>query len=162
MSKETPYSISKEDYELLQSIKNVASKLISKPTEDKKKLPVTERIKSVEDALEDLGSKISPERLTLIKYAGDDNYMTGKAFQARAEVVIEALNEGHIFDWNNSNEEKWYIWWNMSGGFSFYIVDHYFTISRTPSRLCFKTEALARYFAATFPELTKGYMLNQG
>ena len=47
MSKETPYSISKEDYELLQSIKNVASKLISKPTEDKKKLPVTERIKSV-------------------------------------------------------------------------------------------------------------------
>lgn len=39
--------------------------------------------------------------------------------QQKIVVIFRHLNEKHVFDWNNSNEYKYFIWWDMED-FSYY------------------------------------------
>lgn len=72
-------------------------------------------------------------------------------------IVIEALNEGWVPNFENTNEAKYYNYFNMKGGFSYYNTIYYDTDTNVPSALLFKTEALAKYCFKQFPQLYKEY-----
>lgn len=72
-------------------------------------------------------------------------------------VIAEALNEGWYPNWKNTNEPKYFLWFDMNP-FSLYHVDCHYGTSSVPSRLCFKSREIAQYFAETFIKLLREYM----
>jgi hypothetical protein len=94
----------------------------------------------------------------------DDCFSTNKhskralAFQNLC-IIIEALNEGWVPDFENSNEAKYYNYFNMKGGFSYFNTHSHGTFTAVPSALLFKTEALAIYCFKQFPQLYKDLYL---
>ncbi len=57
---------------------------------------------------------------------------------------ITILNEGWWPNWENENERKWYNYWRMKGGFSYYNVGYIGTSTDVPSALCLKDEITAK------------------
>ena len=112
---------------------------------------ITDRVATLEEAKAILGIK-------------DDCFSTNKhskralAFQNLC-IVIEALNEGWTPDWEDQNQTKYYNYFRMKGGFSYYGTNYYATNTNVPSALCFKSEALARYCAKQFEQLYKDLYL---
>lgn len=76
-------------------------------------------------------------------------------------IIAEALNEGWKPNWKDSGEYKWYPWFQMQSSSGFRFVDALccYSLSRVGSRLCFKSEALAKYAGTKFKKLYKEYML---
>lgn len=80
------------------------------------------------------------------------------------KIIAKALNEGWKPDWTDTNEYKYYPWFYMDktkyspSGFSLISVYCHFTFSYVGSRLCFKSEELAKYAAAQFIDLYKEYL----
>jgi len=66
---------------------------------------------------------------------------------ANQEAVCfnRALNEKHIFDWDNSNEQKWRIWWSLNKEFRFGDSSYCGSNSFVASSLSFKSEKLADF-----------------
>ena len=87
-----------------------------------------------------------------------------KYFKAQYKVVVitEALNDGWNPDWDDDAEWKYFPWFVMSPG-SFACADAYCRYSAssagTGSRLCFRTQALAKYAGVQFVEIWKDLML---
>lgn len=64
--------------------------------------------------------------------------------EQEAVCIVRALNEKHIFDWNNSNEYKHRIWWYMNeDNFRFNYSGWRDSDSPVASSLCFKSEKTA-------------------
>lgn len=63
--------------------------------------------------------------------------------EQEAVCIVRALNEKHIFDWNNSSEYKYRIWWYLDKEFRFCYVGWFATYSCVPASLCFKDEKIA-------------------
>ena len=109
---------------------------------------VTERIKSFEDACLELGIDST-----------DANFSNGTVDEIaykKLKVIAAALNEGTVLSFADSNQRKWYPWFEYSGsGFRFYGTTY--VLSRTHSnggsRLCFHTEKLAAYAGKQFIDL---------
>ena len=117
---------------------------------------ITERVKSYEDAMKENGK--TPK--TVDSYDGDEGEF---AFHQLKEIYI-ALNEGHVFDWQNPNERKWNVVMNMSaaGGPAFCDSDAWATDSGCGSRLSLKEKRLSDYVGRQFlPILIKFYSQNQ-
>lgn len=83
----------------------------------------------------------------------------------KLDVIIEATNEGHIFDWNNYSESKYILWWNMEtygdapgSGFSLYCVDGGRGFTRVSARRVFKTREDAEYVGKTHIDLFRDAM----
>lgn len=120
-------------------------------------IPVTERIKTYEDACRELDIPLMPERC---KGMTEDE----TAYYS-LKVITKALNEGWEPDWTNQEQRKWYPWFEVTGtnpaGLSCSIT--YYAVSTTyanvGSRLCFKTEALAKYAGTQFIKLYEKYLL---
>jgi hypothetical protein len=112
---------------------------------------IFDRIKTLEQAKETLSIK-------------DDCFSTNNhskrafAFQNLC-IIIEALNEGWRPDWDNQNEYKYYNYFYMKDGFSYYYVCYYGTDTNVPSALCFKSRELAEYCAKQFEQLHKDLYL---
>jgi hypothetical protein len=112
---------------------------------------IFDRIKTLEQAKETLSIK-------------DDCFSTNNhskrafAFQNLC-IIIEALNEGWYPNWDNINEYKYFIWWKMEGGFSYYSAHCHDTSTGVPSALCFKSRELAEYCAKQFEQLYKDLYL---
>lgn len=78
-------------------------------------------------------------------------------------VIAEALNDGWVPDWNDSNEWKYYPWFYMSGdkdnvsgsAFSYYHYADDHSYSNAGSRLSYKSSELAEYAGNTFLDLYK-------
>lgn len=112
------------------------------------KKDVTERVKTFEDALLETGRPGVPEFSDIPEDMRD--YFKA---QYKAVVIAEALNEGWKADWTNGNQEKWFPWFYVSSsGFAFHVTTYYCSppAAGDGSRLCFKTEALARYAGRQF------------
>jgi hypothetical protein len=113
---------------------------------------ITDHVKSFEDACGMKGISVSE---ILNEYDTAD-----EAAYKKLKVIIEVLNEGWKPDWNNSNQRKWYPWFNMQGGFGF--SDSYYagwvTVSFVGSRLCFHSEELAAYCATQFLDIYKNFL----
>lgn len=118
---------------------------------------ITERVKSYEDAV-------------LLTELFEQKIKSNEAFVKLCRI-IEALNEGHVFDWSDWSERKYFIYskyldsvlfggsaaYGSAAGFGYASALHApsITYAFIGSRLCFKSADLANYVINTFPELLK-------
>jgi hypothetical protein len=118
---------------------------------------VTDRIKTLEDALEETW-KTMPDFSVLPEEMRK---------QHRAlfciEVITEALNEGWKPDWHDEDQRKWIPWFypNSSSGFVFRNAIYHYSAASAGNglHLCFKSDELARYAGTQFTEFYKEFIL---
>jgi hypothetical protein len=125
--------------------KKVLSKFFSKPES------ITNKVKSFKDACIVLG--VNEDDVFNKKTDSSDDI----AFK-KLKMIVKALNEGWYPNWNDDNERKYFIWWNMKGGFSYYAVTYNGTDANVPSALCLKTRDLAEHISnIAFKEFKEYY-----
>lgn len=109
---------------------------------------IMEMVKTFEDAQQLTGRPDTPE------FADVPEDMR-EFFKGIYRTVVrnEALNQGWKPDYNDSSQKKWIPWFRgvSSGGFVFYATGYYCSAADAggASRLCFRTEALARHSGET-------------
>lgn len=120
---------------------------------------ITDRVKSFEDACQVLGISTNvPEVKGLPR-------KHQKAIIANYKLIIiaEALNEGWKPNWQDSDEYKYYPWFDMSNpagvGYSYTNYTASITYANFGSRLCLKNRELAIYFGQTFTDLFNDSLL---
>lgn len=120
---------------------------------------ITDRVKSFEDACQVLGISTNvPEVKGLPR-------KHQKAIIANYKLIIiaEALNEGWKPNWQDSDEYKYYPWFDMSNpagvGYSYTHNAASYTTAVMGSRLCLKNRELAIYFGQTFTDLFNDSLL---
>ncbi|WP_234111392.1 hypothetical protein [Chryseobacterium sp. R2A-55] len=121
---------------------------------------VTERIKSIDDAVEELGENdLEVIELRKLQKAEITSHILKNQM---AVVIIKALNEGWVPDWTNSSQYKYFPWFKMcssSGvGFSCTVCDGWNTLSLVGSRLALKNSGLAKYAGTQFTSIFKDFM----
>ncbi len=121
---------------------------------------ITDRVKTWEDAAEIYG--VDP--VESLPFTNPQNGIeeAANAFY-QTEIIIHVLNEGWEPNWDNSNEYKWYPYFDMrtsgsAGGFSFAVCYYVLTSSYVGARLVLKTEALAKYAGTQFLHIYKVWM----
>lgn len=120
---------------------------------------IKERIKTFGDVLEYHGIDSLEWTHSIIGLSSDE-----VAFR-QIKLIAEALNEGWTPNWGDSNEYKYYPWFNMGGssgsGFSFGGYDYDLSLSAFGSRLCFKSRELTEYAGEQFTEIYKTFLTLQ-
>ncbi|MEN6423558.1 MAG: hypothetical protein ABFD76_16590 [Smithella sp.] len=130
--------------------------------EDFFKVDITDRVKSFEDACEVLGiSDDLPHVANLRK-----KHQKAIIADYKLGIITEALNEGWVPDWADTNEYKWFPWWYVStdrsnAGLAFASTN---STAASPnayygSRLGFKTRELAQYATDQFKDLYEAFLL---
>lgn len=77
---------------------------------------------------------------------------------AKLLIIIDVLNDGYKFNWDDYSEQKWELWWYMNKpGFRLGGALCVRSASDVGSRLCFRTKALALHAAKHFEPLFKDY-----
>lgn len=121
---------------------------------------IMERIKTIHDAVAELGEyDVEVIEFLKLEKAGIGGHIL---FYQKAVVIAKALNEGWLPNWNDSNECKYFPWFNMgssSGGFSFNYCAYWYTNSYVGSSLCFKSHELAEYAGKQFIEIYEKFMI---
>jgi len=115
-------------------------------------LEITERVKTFEDACEVLG-------IDFVDFEEDET--ADEIAYRQLKIVCQALNEGWKPDWSDSQESKYYPWFNMDqsdSGFSYYYYGCISSISLVGSRLCFKSSKLAEYAGKQFLTIYKAFL----
>lgn len=80
----------------------------------------------------------------------------------KVKLIVKAINKDWVPDWSNTNQRKWYPWFDFSpsgAGFSdssYYYTD---TIATVGSRLCFETEEKCKYAANQFIDIYNKFLL---
>lgn len=120
---------------------------------------ITDRVKSFEDACQVLGISTNvPEVKGLPR-----KHQKAIIANYKLIVIAEALNEGWKPNWQDSDEYKYYPWFDMSNpagvGFSYTIHAASYTYAHFGSRLCLKNRELAIYFGQTFTDLFNDSLL---
>lgn len=120
---------------------------------------ITDRVKSFEDACQVLGISTNvPEVKGLPR-----KHQKAIIANYKLIVIAEALNEGWKPNWQDSDEYKYYPWFDMSNPAGVGYSHTTNTASRTPacigSRLCLKNRELAIYFGQTFTDLFNDSLL---
>lgn len=115
------------------------------------------KIKTYEDACVLL--KRNPKALpdvTMLPY----NLQKFTLAAIKLATIAEALNDGWVPDWNHFGQWKYYPWFNMddASGFSFNDYAYGRTHSDLGSRLCFKSEAIAKYAGKQFIDLYRDFL----
>lgn len=66
-------------------------------------------------------------------------------------IIIEAINDGWVINWNDANQYKYYVWYRINDkGFSYDSTDYDNTSTHVPSALYIKTRELAYYMGNMF------------
>ncbi|QHC84945.1 hypothetical protein AS589_09270 [Empedobacter brevis] len=116
---------------------------------------ITERIKSVEDACNELGE--DDEDVKALRVIENLDIPKHIISQLQSIIIVKALNEGWIPDWSNSSQYKYFPWFDMenssSGGFVCYGYDGRGANAPVGSRLCLKSSELAEYAGKQFKEI---------
>lgn len=140
-----------EALERLTALENEAKelrKIINRPD---RKGPVTDRVKTFEDVLEEAGTTAED---FYKKCAG---LLDHEIAQRQIVLIATVLNEGKKL---TSNDYRYYPWFNVErAGFVFVLVSSYYSysLSGLGPRLCFKTEALAEYAGRQFSEIYRKF-----
>jgi hypothetical protein len=112
-----------------------------------------EEIKTFEDACEELG-------ITNDSPIFEDDESPDEIAYKKLKIIIKAINQGWTPDWSDTNERKWWPYFNLSSGFGFsgtyYDYDYADTI--VGSRLCFESEEKATYTATQFIDLYRAFL----
>lgn len=120
---------------------------------------ITDRVKSFEDACQVLGISTNvPEVKGLPR-----KHQKAIIANYKLIVIAEALNEGWKPNWQDSDEYKYYPWFDMSNpagvGYSYTLYTASFPSAHFGSRLCLKNRELAIYFGQTFTDLFNDSLL---
>ena len=125
---------------------------------------ITKRVKSYADACAVLGIEpMNEEVLVKLGFTGEE------IARRKVGTIAEALNEGWLPNWNDTDEYKYYPYFYIepntigaAAGLSCAITTYAlsYTNATVGSRLCFKTSALARYAGETFTELYTHFLIN--
>lgn len=118
-------------------------------------IPVTDRIKTLDDACRALGiDKIQ------IGIVGLDKDCESIEAYLKLIVITRALNEGWEPDWSDSSEYKYMPWFEHKSGFGLAYDDCvcWYADTYVGSRLCFKTKELAVYAAKQFADIYNDYL----
>lgn len=120
---------------------------------------ITDRVKSFEDACQVLGISTNvPEVKGLPR-----KHQKAIIANYKLIVIAEALNEGWKPNWQDSDEYKYYPWFDMSNpagvGYSYTYAAASNTTANIGSRLCLKNRELAIYFGQTFTDLFNDSLL---
>ncbi|MGQ0738388.1 MAG: hypothetical protein ACT4OJ_04945 [Bacteroidota bacterium] len=112
-----------------------------------------ERIKSFDEACKQLG--IDPATVC------NDQDTKDEAAYKRLKVVAKVLNNGWEPNWKDSNEWKYYPWFDLSSGsgLSYYDFVGRYSASSVGSRLCFQTRELAEYAGNQFIDLYTDFFI---
>jgi len=144
----------------LEAVEAEAQKLRKLLT--KKEGPIMDRIKTWDDVCDELGLDADTILPYMVPKSEDE-----KAINAFTQLnyIRQVLNEGWVPNWDDSSEYKYTPWFDMRGtsggsGFSFSDFDCYdFTYSYVGSRLCYKSEELAKYAGTQFVEVYKALFI---
>lgn len=120
---------------------------------------ITDRVKSFEDACQVLGISTNvPEVKGLPR-----KHQKAIIANYKLIVIAEALNEGWKPNWQDSDEYKYYPWFDMSNPAGVGYSNTFNTASTANadigSRLCLKNRELAIYFGQTFTDLFNDSLL---
>lgn len=132
---------------------------------------ITERVKTVEDAfmiVEKIKPDINKQFLSLLNI--DFEYKKRMMAEFKLIVIMEALNEGWIPNWNDTKQPKWYPWFYIVGGFAAsgayaglgYVYANYGaadSYTALGSRLCCSSKKLAEYAGKQFKDLYQDFYL---
>lgn len=127
---------------------------ITPTTKAKKPGPVTERIATVDDILED-------NDLTRDEFEKKCEGLTQDEIAYRIlKLLAKSLNEGWTPDWSDDQQYKYYPWFEMLGssGFRFFGYGGWGSSSDVGSRLCFKSRELAEYAGRQFVGVYNDFM----
>lgn len=115
---------------------------------------VTDRIKTVDDVLADNGTSM---KKIDAKFKDLPEHLK---HQYIAELLCVSLNEGWTPDWSDSNEYKYFPWFEMGGsrGFRYDDCVRWYAHSGVGSRLCLKSRELAKYAGNQFTDTYKEFM----
>lgn len=135
-------------------------KVTGKVTFIEKPKKITERIKTIDDALNVLGGN-DQDALAYEILSNTVGIPCHVIAHQGAIVFAKALNEGWTPDWSNHSEVKYYPYFEMRGssGFRFHGYDHWAANSNVGSRLCFKSRELAEYAGKQFQHIYKSFMV---
>lgn len=93
--------------------KNILRALYGDAVDEQDNRPITERVKTVEDAINILGNE-HPLVKTLNGYVNhiheDEREDNDVIAFLKLRIIMAALNEGWRPDWSNKNEDKWFPW----------------------------------------------------
>lgn len=126
------------------------------------KIPVIEQKLSFEDICAQRGDN----PIDIIPYSEPKNkrqkYLNDIAM---LDYIAEFLQQGYVADYGNSNEQKWFPYFNYntetSGfGFSYSLCDCSSAIALCGSRLALPTEELSNYFGTQFIEIHNRLLTN--
>jgi hypothetical protein len=122
------------------------------------KKPVTESIKTFEDACKVLGI----EKISIGSEGLDEDEASIIAY-AKLTIVIKVLNEGWKPNWQDATENKYYPYFrdNSGVGLSFDAVDYWAANAFIGSRLCLKSRELAEYAGKQFEDIYKQFLIIQ-
>ena len=124
------------------------------PFVQKSKRPITKRIKTFEDACCVAG--VNP--IDVLSFRDTKDEIAYK----KLKIIVRALNERWIPDWENEDERKFYPYFKMGGssfGFANAGCGSWNAFSAAGSRLCFKSEKLAKYAGGQFEDIYKDYLI---
>lgn len=116
--------------------------------QQRKLLPVMERIQTFEDIISEYGKPAS--------YFSDPSLSADEIGYRKVKAIAEVYNEGWLADYKNKNQKKYYPYFeyniaSSSFGFSGTYCGCWAALADGGSRLCsFKTEELARDAATKF------------
>ena len=113
---------------------------------------IVDRVKTYEDALKVLGRN----------HFNENNLYPREIARRKLEIIIEALNEGWKPDFNNTQQIKWYCYfnWALAGfGCSSAYASPTYADARIGVRLCLKNKELADYIGEQFTDLYEKMLL---
>ena len=116
--------------------------------------PITERVKSFEDACCVLGILVG----SICRSWDNSNDVAFK----KLKIIRTALNDGWEPNWSNSNEFKYFPWFTVGGsgfGFSRANCDYWYAVTTTPSRLLLRSSELVYYSLKQFEQLHIEYFM---
>lgn len=122
---------------------------------------IIERVKTPQDAIEELGEcdqDVIDYRL-LQSICGLSEHILNNQL---AIIIVKALNEGWISDWDNSNQSKYFVWWNMqTKTFSCHYDNYWNSYSNSCARLCLKSATLCKHIGDSkeLVKVFKSFML---
>lgn len=113
---------------------------------------ITDRVKTFDDACDVLG--IIPTAV----YQEDDT--KDEIAYKQLKVIVQALNEGWKPNWADTNQRKWYPYFQYKSGFGFSLTYYgrWHAVTVVGSRLCFKSSDLAEYAGKQFESIYNDFL----
>ena len=109
----------------------------------KKSGKITDRIKNINDVYYELGINKSDFEKSFM--------FVEDLYAAKIRLITKVLNEGWEPNWNDSNEYKYFPWYEIKGsGFFYSYYDGWYSSAYGGSRFAFKSRELCEYAQKTF------------